>query len=107
MRVQATAMGYYGLKRRRPGDVFDLKPLKKQIRGKDDKPVLDEKGNFTYKVITVEQQFSVQWMKKVESSMPVTPDRKGPKDIPGQGPTSFDDLVEEVEAAEAEDRAVI
>jgi hypothetical protein len=54
MRVRATKMGYYGLQRRREGDVFELVPVKTV---KDKKPV----------VITPEQQFSELWMEKVDA----------------------------------------
>lgn len=49
MKVQATQLGYYEHKRRREGDVFELVERK------------DRHG----KVMTVNQQFSSKWMKKV------------------------------------------
>ena len=52
MKVRATRTGYYGHKRRREGEVFDLNPVK------------NKKGT----VIPAEAQFSDVWMEKVDAS---------------------------------------
>lgn len=58
MKVRATKLGYHGLIRRKIGDVFELKTVKGKDRfGKD----------VTY---TEEQQFSKNWMERVESNKP-------------------------------------
>jgi hypothetical protein len=52
MRVKATRIGYYGHRRRREGEVFDLAPRKILKDGKE-------------VVLSPEQQFSNSWMEKV------------------------------------------
>lgn len=54
IKVMATRLGYYGNRRRREGDVFELIDL----TGKD------AEGNSIK--ISAEKQFSSSWMKKVE-----------------------------------------
>lgn len=49
MKVEATQLGYHDHRRRRPGDIFVLRPIKKA----------------NGEIITPEQQFSKNWMKKV------------------------------------------
>jgi hypothetical protein len=57
MLVKAKRIGYYNLKRRREGDVFELKEMTgyKKIGDKLEKVA-----------ITAEQQFSDSWMEQVE-----------------------------------------
>lgn len=52
MRVRATQTGYYGHKRRKAGEQFELTPLK------------NKDGSVT----SVEQQFSSKWMEAVEDA---------------------------------------
>ena len=52
MKVRATQLGYYGHKRRKAGDIFELVPMK----------------NRDGSVTSVEQQFSDVWMESLESS---------------------------------------
>ena len=53
-----TFVGFYGNKRRRPGDVFDLVDAVRKVDGKD-------------KVIaTAESFFSDKWMVKIEAKKP-------------------------------------
>ena len=59
MKVKATKMGYYNNQRKRTDEEFDLVPIKRKINGKD-------------VVITPEQQFSKEWMEKVEKDKPKT-----------------------------------
>lgn len=54
MKVKATQLGYHDHRRRRPGDVFVLRPIKKMDGS----------------VITAEKQFSKNWMEKVDASVP-------------------------------------
>jgi hypothetical protein len=57
MKVISTRTGFYGLKRRKEGEVFELahvKGVKKDIYGKEE-PI----------ELTPEQQFSSSWMKKL------------------------------------------
>lgn len=60
MKVIATQLGYYGIKRRREGDEFELVPVTGLVKD----PKTDE---LTKRVITPEEQFSPKWMKKVEA----------------------------------------
>lgn len=69
MKVQATQLGYHDHRRRRPGDVFVLRPIKKTD------------GT----IITAEQQFSKTWMEKVNDS---TPEISRPKTIIAPGTLS-------------------
>ena len=58
MRVRATALGYYGHKRRKEGQEFVLEPIKRLRKDKD--------GNMREIVITPEQQFSARWMERLD-----------------------------------------
>lgn len=61
MKVRATMKGYYGDMLREPGDVFDLLPRNgKEIDPKTKKP----------KVITEEDQFSHEWMERMDGPAP-------------------------------------
>lgn len=60
MKVQATALGYYGDKRIREGQVFEL--IERTIGDKEKR-----------RTITVDQQFSDKWMKKVDQDASVQP----------------------------------
>ncbi len=59
MRVRAKELGYYGHKRRHPGQEFILEPIKRVRSDKDGKP----------REITIspEQQFSDRWMERVDA----------------------------------------
>ena len=57
MKVRALAMGYFGHKRIREGEVFELKPIK--VKEKDRKT-----KKITERLITPEEQFSEIWMEK-------------------------------------------
>lgn len=63
MLVRATKLGYYDNKRRREGEVFELK----SIKGKKKKGLIVE-GDI---VLKPEDQFSSNWMEKVDSEKPV------------------------------------
>ena len=61
IRVVATRLGFYGHLRRRPGDVFTLRPYKGHRRN----------GNKLDPVeVSADQQFSDRWMEKVDKSTP-------------------------------------
>ena len=60
MFVKATALGYFGNKRIRPGQVFELKDL--IIKNVDKKT-----GKETKKKILAKDQFSPSWMEEVEA----------------------------------------
>lgn len=66
MKVKATQLGYHDHRRRRPGDVFVLRPIEKADG----------------KIITPEQQFSKKWMEKVGESVPEL-NQKKPEIRPG------------------------
>lgn len=58
MKVRAKRLGYYGHRRRREGDTFDLEPIKKERK--------DSKTGRTKEVIIApEQQFSERWMERL------------------------------------------
>lgn len=61
MKVRATKTGYYDHLRRREGDVFELKPI-------DGHKVVNNK--LVKHHFTVEEQFSPNWMEKVDRSTP-------------------------------------
>jgi hypothetical protein len=61
MKVRATQLGFYRLVRRRPGDIFELKPVK-GVK-------MDRQGNRTPYVFSAEEQFSPRWMEKVEDTL--------------------------------------
>lgn len=61
MKVRATQLGYYGDKRQKIDDVFDLVSCQ----------VLDKESG-EKKTISAESQFSKSWMAKVENSKPAT-----------------------------------
>jgi len=59
MRVRATSLCYYGDMRRREGEVFELKPFKRKVKGKD--------GKIEQVLITPEMQFSEDCMELVDA----------------------------------------
>lgn len=59
MKVRATAVGYYGDRRRRVGEVFEL--VERTVGSADKR-----------RTATVEDQFSKRWMEKVEEHVPVS-----------------------------------
>lgn len=68
MKVRATQLGYYDLKRRKEGDVFTLK----DIKGKD------AKGQPF--VIPAEKQFSARWMEPADSAKPSKSEKRKEKE---------------------------
>lgn len=60
MKVRATKTGYIYHKRRREGDVFELKPFKGYLK----KP----SGQLESLEMTAEKQFSPTWMEKVDDN---------------------------------------
>lgn len=93
MKVRATQSGYIYHKRRREGEVFELKPIKGFVQNKDGKNKPFE--------FTAEQQFSSLWMEKVdddyiEHEMMQDDQRKRRKrkvDIEQQDISSDDDVI--------------
>jgi len=84
VKVKPTCLGYYGDKRRREGEVFDLVPRQ------------DRKG----KIITVEEQFSEVWMEKVDDATPeFAPSRKQAPMKPGLSEAARDIELQVTEAA--------
>ncbi len=80
MNVRALSLGFYGLKRRREGDVFILKPFKRKVvvKGKDGKPVIDPKTRMPKleeRLISAEEQFSKEWMEVVQTDEKATKPR--------------------------------
>lgn len=67
MLVKAIRPGYYDLKRRREGDVFELKEIKGFKR------VGEKLEKYT---ITPEQQFTDTWMEKVDGDEDERPQRE-------------------------------
>lgn len=65
MKVRAKVMGYYGHKRRKVGEVFELVEQK----GVTKDPATDRLGDEF--VIPAEKQFSKTWMEKVDEDTPV------------------------------------
>jgi hypothetical protein len=68
MKVRAIRLGYYAHKRRPEGSVFILEPLKRirPVKDSDGKPT----GEMKEIVISPEQQFSKNWMEKVDPETP-------------------------------------
>lgn len=62
MKVRATALGYYGHKRRQEGAEFELEPIKRLRKQPD--------GSMKEITITPEQQFSQRWMERVDVPSP-------------------------------------
>ncbi len=67
MKVKATRTGYIYHVRRREGDVFTLKPIEAMVREKDH---TTGREKFVTKILTPEDQFSPNWMEKVEAKVP-------------------------------------
>jgi hypothetical protein len=72
MKVRATALGYYGNKRRRPGEVFILKPFKRTIK-KFNKET--KKWDITILDVDAKMQFSENWMELAEDAAKVIPSK--------------------------------
>ena len=81
MWVKATALGFDGLQRRRPGEKFELHPVTTK----------DKEGNAI--TIEPEQRFSKKWMKKCKAPQPEV----DPDDLPAD----HDDLDEKQTLAQA------
>lgn len=107
MKVRATEMGYYGEVRRRVGDVFLLKTIKKSKKVIDPKT---KKESVVEVVVPPEKQFSSYWMEVVEDGAKVDKPRSerqfGPnvksrkaEDYPGAVKAAHEPKVED----EAED----
>lgn len=63
IKVRAKELGYYDLKRRRIGDVFELVDKKGHRR--------EGNGKLIPIVIKAEDQFSEKWMERVDDSVPI------------------------------------
>lgn len=61
LRVRATELGFYNHLRRRPGDVFTLRPYK---------TMQVENGKKVEVIVSAEHQFSKKWMELVDKSTP-------------------------------------
>ena len=99
MKVKAIELGYYDHKRRRPGAVFELKPVKALImdpKSKFEKPLLDKDGKKQYETVSVEKQFSKTWMEKVNANVPLTPEKKAKAQVPTGSPNLSEESDEEV-----------
>lgn len=59
MKVKATKLGYYDLKRRKEGVEFELVPVKGKVWDKSRQALVS-------KVLSPEDQFSPSWMEKVD-----------------------------------------
>jgi hypothetical protein len=70
VRVRATKLGYYEHSRRRPGDVFTLKPREITVYNVSlQRPEVDPAtGEVRMRLITAMQQFSPNWMELVDPS---------------------------------------
>lgn len=62
MKVRATRLGFYGDKRRRPGEIFELRD--RERRGKP---------------YPAEEQFSKSWMERMDGPTPVQSTPEAPK----------------------------
>lgn len=69
MKVRAIELGYYEHARRKPGDVFYLKPYEISLRDEMG-ALVKENGKFKKVTVSVEEQFSDTWMEKVEDEAP-------------------------------------
>lgn len=78
IRVRAIDMGYYGDKRRRAGEVFDLVPVKgvkaDQVNWKKTEPL----------VLTPRQQFAKSWMEEVDADEEVSHEESDAKPLHGK-----------------------
>lgn len=63
IKVKAKQLGYYDLKRRREGDIFELADRKGFRK--------DASGKLTPMVVKAEDQFSEKWMERVDAHVPV------------------------------------
>jgi len=68
MLVRAIDLGYYGEKRRRPGEEFQLAPRKFQLVDPATNKVVKRDGKPVMKAMSAEDQFSESWMEIVEES---------------------------------------
>lgn len=75
MKVRATRLGYYEHIRRREGDVFTLVPRDVTIVDVKSQKIVLENGKPKMRHLTVEDQFSVNWMERVDEATPerITP----------------------------------
>ena len=95
MRVRAIALGYYDHKRRRPGAVFDLKPVKRMKVDKAGKPIFQKDGKtHDFEMISPEKQFS-SWMEKVDASASLTPEAKAQVRAPAGSPDISEEEAEQ------------
>lgn len=110
MRVRATQNGYYGNRERVAGEVFHLHERKRSVPKKGAK----NKREFDKVLVSCEQQFSENWMEKVEQNEPrqaPTYPAPGPNDVARAAheppPEEFDGVEEgdEPRPSEAELRA--
>jgi hypothetical protein len=72
IRVRATKLGWYDLKRRRVGDIFTLRPVEVSVRQFDERTKIsrvmrNEDGSPQMRTVSAEQQFSFNWMERVSN----------------------------------------
>lgn len=92
MLVEATRVIYYGLKRRRIGERFQLKAYRHYKRDKNGVVEKDKDGKPIIVTVSAEEQFSPKSMMKVESEQPVKRTaRKSAEPNPPVEPPSLDD----------------
>lgn len=95
MRVKATKLGYYGIKRVYPGDVFDMDEDTYQPKNPDGKPLLDSRG----------KPKTCQWVVPVGSDSKAKVKAKGKakaKPEPEPEPEFEDEVLEDEENSEDE-----
>jgi hypothetical protein len=68
IKVRALQLGEYEYCRRRPGDVFVLKPREVSITKKGE--LMMENGKAKMRLLTAEEQFSSRWMQRVQDDTP-------------------------------------
>lgn len=112
MKVRATALGFYGNKRRRAGDVFMLKPFKRKLVKVDPKT---KKQSVEIISVTAEEQFSDFWMELAESGANLKtsterafgPNIKGPKskEQPAAAKSVHEPEVEDEDMVQEDDEA--
>lgn len=66
IKVRATAMGEYEYARRRPGDVFTLKPRYITVVDPVTRKPVVENGNPKMRLLTADEQFSERWMERID-----------------------------------------
>jgi hypothetical protein len=98
MKVKATKLGFYGHKRRREGDVFELVPYKVQKLDAEGKVVFDDKRKPVLETISPEAQFSDSWMSRIEAAP-----RKGKHAPKAQEPEEVESDASDTEQSSEDD----